>query len=73
MPSFMWVIRDFVLQLLDENGCTITSQDYLEKALEFKGENMNDPKNTIRASLKKYFNKRDCSTMIRPVLDEEKL
>jgi hypothetical protein len=58
---------------LDENGCAITSQVYLEKALEFKGDNEQDPKNVIRASLKKYFMRRDCSTMIRPVTDEEKL
>ena len=33
-PSFMWVIRDFALQLEDKNGDKISSKDYLETALE---------------------------------------
>lgn len=33
-PSFLWIIRDFTLQLIDEDGESITSREYLEKALE---------------------------------------
>jgi hypothetical protein len=33
-PSFMWVVRDFTLQLLDAEGDPITSKEYLEKALQ---------------------------------------
>jgi len=32
-PSFMWVVRDFSLQLVDQDGEVITSKEYLEKAL----------------------------------------
>ncbi len=32
-PSFMWVVRDFALQLQDQNGDKMSSKDYLEKAL----------------------------------------
>ena len=32
-PSFMWVVRDFSLQLVDMEGEVITSKEYLEKAL----------------------------------------
>jgi hypothetical protein len=32
-PSFMWVVRDFTLQLTDAEGDPITSKEYLEKAL----------------------------------------
>lgn len=32
-PSFMWVVRDFALQLVDTEGEPITSKEYLEKAL----------------------------------------
>jgi len=32
-PSFMWVVRDFSLQLVDTEGEQITSKEYLEKAL----------------------------------------
>lgn len=33
-PSFMWVVRDFSLQLVDQEGEAITSKEYLEKALQ---------------------------------------
>jgi hypothetical protein len=33
-PSFMWVVRDFTLQLVDEEGEVLSSKDYLDKALE---------------------------------------
>ena len=33
-PSFMWVVRDFALQLVDPDGESITSKEYLEKALQ---------------------------------------
>ena len=37
-PSFMWVVRDFSLQLSDEKGMAISSKEYLESALkEAKG------------------------------------
>lgn len=32
-PSFLWVVRDFALQLVDAEGEPISSKDYLEKAL----------------------------------------
>ena len=31
--SFMWVVRDFALQLIDLEGEPMTSKEYLEKAL----------------------------------------
>lgn len=32
-PSFMWVVRDFTLQLVDSEHEPITSKEYLENAL----------------------------------------
>ena len=32
-PSFNWVVRDFSLQLQDEQGKSISSREYLQKAL----------------------------------------
>lgn len=32
-PSFMWVVRDFTLQLVDAEGDPINAKEYLEKAL----------------------------------------
>lgn len=35
-PSFLWIIRDFTLQLIDADGEAITSKDYLEDALRIQ-------------------------------------
>lgn len=32
-PAFLWVVRDFTLQLVDTEQEPITSKEYLEKAL----------------------------------------
>ena len=32
-PSFLWVIRDFSLRLLDQYGNNINARDYLDQAL----------------------------------------
>lgn len=33
VPHFLWVIRDFALQLIDSNGRAIDERQYLETAL----------------------------------------
>lgn len=33
LPSFYWILRDFSLQLLDEDGENITPNEYLNRAL----------------------------------------
>ena len=71
-PSFLWVCRDFSLQLIDDNGENITPKEYLEKVLEGT-KNLQDPKNKIRKLIKAYFKDRDCSTMVRPLTNENKL
>lgn len=71
----MWIVRDFTLQLVDQEGESITSKDYFEKALEIqKGFSDNvESKNRIRRLLKSFFKERDCCTMIRPLTNEENL
>ena len=32
-PKFLWILRDFTLELLDSKGKPITSSQYLENAL----------------------------------------
>ena len=68
----MWIVRDFTLQLIDDNGETITPKEYLEKVLE-GSKNMQDPKNKIRKLIKAYFKDRDCFTMVRPLTNEGQL
>mmetsp|Transcript_18913 Transcript_18913/g.3053 ORF Transcript_18913/g.3053 Transcript_18913/m.3053 type:complete len:89 (+) Transcript_18913:130-396(+) len=33
-PSFLWVLRDFMLRLVDNEGSRITPKQYLENALK---------------------------------------
>lgn len=74
-PSFMWVVRDFSLQLVDPEGEQITSKEYLEKALNQQrgfSESV-EHKNRIRRLLKSFFSERDCCTMVRPLTNEDDL
>ena len=85
-PSFLWVLRDFALELIDNQGNAVTTKQYLENAL--REENINiisnnsynkgileeiNKKNDIRKTLKLFFKERDCFTLVRPVNDEKKL
>ena len=33
-PKFMWILRDFALQLVDSDGEKISASEYLEKSLQ---------------------------------------
>ncbi|KAL4496242.1 hypothetical protein ABPG72_012979 [Tetrahymena utriculariae] len=74
-PSFLWVVRDFALQMVDTQGQKITSKDYLERALENqKGvSDAIEQKNRIRRQLKHFFKDRDCATLVRPIEAETDL
>lgn len=76
MPKFMWVVRDFSLQLVDDNNDEITASQYLERALQdlpTGGNSEASSKNEVKQHLRKFFSKRDCYTMVRPVVDEGNL
>jgi len=74
-PSFLWVVRDFTLKLINEDGDRITSKEYLEGALRLQPGYSDDveQKNRIRRLLFTFFQSRDCVTLIRPILDEHNL
>lgn len=72
-PSFLWLLRDFALDLVDERGAEITSRQYLENALRERPEASQQSKNAIRSSIKQLFRERDCYTLVRPVVDEKQL
>ncbi|OMJ78006.1 hypothetical protein SteCoe_22289 [Stentor coeruleus] len=74
-PSFLWVVRDFALKLVDSEGQVLTPKEYLEKALNAqKGfSDLAEEKNRIRRLLKEFFKDRDCCTLIRPVNNEKNL
>jgi len=72
-PSFMWVVRDFALQLVDADHEPISSKEYLEQGLRAqKGFSESvEQKNRIRRLLTSFFKERDCVTMIRPLTKED--
>lgn len=75
-PSFLWVIRDFALDLVDASGKKLTSSQYLENALKMHEDSKDEDsirKNEIRKLLQLFFKERDCFTLVRPVNDEKKL
>ena len=74
-PKFIWTLRDFTLEKVDPiSGEEISSNEYLELCLRNKiaGKNSNE-NNMIRENIIKYFKKRECITLPRPVDDEEDL
>lgn len=73
-PAFIWVLRDFSLQL-EEAGRKTSSRDYLEGCLRPVEGSSPDilTKNQIRRTILDFFRDRDCVTLIRPVNDERQL
>ena len=71
-PSFLWVLRDFALQMINTEGENISNKEYLEKALEHHNK-MNETKNKTRKIIRDIFAERDCLTMVRPVANEKDL
>lgn len=75
-PSFLWVLRDFALQLVDDDGENITPKEYLEKCLDYNknsGSCFDESKLKIRKLIKSYFKDRDCFTLVRPLSLEKDL
>lgn len=74
-PTFLWVLRDFVLDLKDDEGNDISPDQYLEYVLEetYADHPRAEEHNTIRATLKRFFPERYCATLIRPSDDERDL
>lgn len=73
-PDFLWVVRDFTLQL-EEDGQQVTARDYFESALKPQPPLTDEvvQKNNIRSLLSTFFPVRDCLTMVRPLNDENLL
>ena len=75
-PLFLWVARDFSLQLVDDDGTTIDSTSYFNNALTVSpNSDPNEAKNKVRNAINSLFpvHKRNCVCMVRPCSDESKL
>ncbi|WCJ27102.1 Guanylate-binding family protein [Euphorbia peplus] len=73
-PIFVWLLRDFYLDLVEDNK-RITPRDYLEIALrpvEGGGRDI-AAKNEIRDSIRALFPDRECFTLVRPLNNENDL
>jgi hypothetical protein len=72
-PPLTWVLRDFVVDLIDESGTTLTSDQYMETALNArKGKSKRVvERNQVRSSIRNLFRQRRCMTFERPAEDEE--
>ena len=75
MPKFMWTVRDFSLQLVNDQNVEIHPKQYLERALEDLPEagDSTSAKNDVKRHIRKFFPERDCYTMVRPVVKEDLL
>jgi hypothetical protein len=69
-PQFVWLLRDFQLDLLDENGRTISEDEYLEECLKPKDGHGAAVKeqNETRSALTQLFRKRRCIALTHPTL-----
>ncbi|KAF4665054.1 hypothetical protein FOL47_004805 [Perkinsus chesapeaki] len=75
-PHFLWVLRDFVLSLEDQNSRPISAQEYLEIALSDKSSvaaYRSQESRDCREKLCKLFTHRDCIALVTPVVDEDQL
>ena len=69
MPYFLWVVRDFTLQLKQRKGeGSMTENEYLEQEL-----NTGDSNAGCRALVQRYFPRRSCLTLVRPCASETDL
>ncbi|CAN4084115.1 unnamed protein product [Withania somnifera] len=73
-PIFVWLLRDFYLDLAEDNH-KITPRDYLELALQPVQGGRRDvaAKNEIRESIRALFPDRECFTLVRPLSNENEL
>ncbi|KAF5186122.1 Guanylate-binding protein, partial [Thalictrum thalictroides] len=73
-PIFVWLLRDFYLDLVEDNR-RITPRDYLELALKPMEGGGRDiaSKNEIRESIRALFPDRECFTLVRPLNNENAL
>ena len=70
MPHLVWCARDFALKLESADGKPITPTEYLEQCIRPTG---NRTKDKVRTALRSYFPRRSCTTIVRPVLEEQDL
>jgi hypothetical protein len=62
-PSLVWVLRDFSLDMYDENlGREASAKEYFESTLliNTKSDQDSQARNQIRNTIREYFRDRNC-------------
>lgn len=69
-PHFVWLLRDFQLELKDEAGGDLPADQYLEECLQAKPGSSQAVKeqNDTRAAIRKLFPHRSCIPLPHPTL-----
>lgn len=65
MPSFLWVVRDFMLRLVNAEGEPIDADRYLDGALSITPTMPRD-KRMLRLDFVRFFRRRGCRTLSIP-------
>ena len=72
LPSLLWVIRDFSLQLVDQDGQHLTANQYLEQALT-PSPGTDEDTVAVQEVMRNAFSSKECRTLLRPCANEEDL
>jgi Guanylate-binding protein, N-terminal domain len=74
-PTFLWLLRDFSLDLRDDDGSILSPREYLEACLQPQEGFSSDvqARNRTRRVLTAFFKERECFTLVRPLDDESQL
>lgn len=77
-PALLWLLRDFVLDIQNEAGQPISSDEYLEGALRARPQagmasTRSQASQEVRDSLLHFFPRRHCHTLVQPVIEESAL
>ena len=81
-PKFLWILRDFILEVRDVRGNSVSPAQYLESALTDVSHvgkslkqirNLSDKSKRIREGIVNFFRERDCITMVMPCTDEKEI
>ena len=69
-PSFLWLLRDFQLELTDESGAEISADAYLETSLRPQPGSSAavTEQNATRAAIAALFPRRSCVALRHPTI-----
>mmetsp|Transcript_27105 Transcript_27105/g.57544 ORF Transcript_27105/g.57544 Transcript_27105/m.57544 type:complete len:1166 (+) Transcript_27105:67-3564(+) len=77
-PTLLWVLRDFMLELQDSQGRSLTPDEYLDQALQASpamgfDQERSQAAQDARQGLMRFFKHRNCITLVQPAVEESEL